>query len=101
MSERSSSGSEHWLLGAFDRLAVFQVFAGWIIACVLGVAAGAHFFFDVGNYPHQGARTMVGLLFLIMAAVCAGLAVAAPRLSPLVRDRFASYLAQSRRGPRA
>lgn len=83
---------EHWLLRVFDRLASAHAVTAWIMTAALLVAAVAHFGFDVGNYPHSGARMMVGFVLLIMASVTAGLALAAPRLRSAARTRLAQMI---------
>jgi len=83
---------EHWLLRVFDWLAPLHTLLAWIMTAALLVAAVLHLGFEAGNYPHAGARRMVGFLFLIMAFVTAGLAFASPRLRGPVRARLARMI---------
>jgi hypothetical protein len=91
----TGSSHEHWLLRAFDRLAPLHTLLAWIMTAALLVAAVLHFAFGVGNYPNAGARTMVGFLFLIFAAVTAGMAFSAPRLRGPVRARLARMIGET------
>ncbi len=86
---------EHWLLRAFDRLAPLHTLLAWIMTAALLVAAVLHFGFGVGNYPHAGARMMVGVLLLVFAAVTAGMALAAPRLRGAVRAHLARLIGEA------
>jgi len=58
------------------RLALFGArSACWIAPLMLlglVVAAGAHFFFEVGNYPDARSRHLVGALFLGLFAPVVG-----------------------------